>query len=175
MSNLAEHHYLVTFMAWQLAEWLNKRGSKLDIGKVLKYCLVHDLGELLGGDISMHYATANPKARTLAKKFEEENREFLAKLFHDDGKNFLELHQEMSDRSTDEVVVAKIADYIEPSHYKFYINQLTKSNLEMIRIKMYEMAHRAKDTTTQKNLKTFISEWIKDLPEGDVQTAILNA
>lgn len=47
LSNLAEHHYLVTFIAWQLAANLEKAGAQIDVRKVLEYALVHDLGELL--------------------------------------------------------------------------------------------------------------------------------
>ncbi|OGE83242.1 MAG: hypothetical protein A3B10_01130 [Candidatus Doudnabacteria bacterium RIFCSPLOWO2_01_FULL_44_21] len=31
LSGLAEHHYLVTFIGWQLANYLKKTGAKLDI------------------------------------------------------------------------------------------------------------------------------------------------
>ena len=31
LSNLAEHHYLVTFIAWQLARAANRAGAKLSI------------------------------------------------------------------------------------------------------------------------------------------------
>ena len=43
-SNLAEHHYLVAMIGWQLADLVNKKGAKIDSGKVLKFCLLHDLG-----------------------------------------------------------------------------------------------------------------------------------
>src|SRR3989344_4528618 len=71
VSNLAEHQYLVAMLGWQLAELVNARGAQVDVTKVLKLCLLHDLGELFGGDIGMYYAKANPQARTLAKQFEE--------------------------------------------------------------------------------------------------------
>ena len=44
LSNLAEHHYLVTFVAWQLASQVKRAGANIDIQKVLEFCLIHDLG-----------------------------------------------------------------------------------------------------------------------------------
>src|SRR3989344_2424446 len=79
LSNLAEHHYLVVFMAWQLAKHLNAKGANLDEKKVLEIAIIHDLGELFGGDISRPYAMANPRARKLAKAYEFENIRFLRK------------------------------------------------------------------------------------------------
>lgn len=170
LGNLAEHHFLVTFMAWQLSELINQKGGELNTGRVLEYGLVHDLGELLGGDISMHYATVNPKARTLAKAFEQENREFLAKFFPDGGKKFLQLHAEMSARSNDEVVVAKVADYIEVTHYKLYQNMLKESDLTMIETRLKDMISKASDRTVQDVLNDFVQEWVEELPKGDDHT-----
>src|SRR3989344_5119270 len=79
LSNLAEHHYLVTFIAWQLARQIKSKGANINVEKVLEFAMVHDIGELFGGDISMPYARANPKAREYAKAFEEENQKFLSK------------------------------------------------------------------------------------------------
>ena len=79
--NLAEHHYLVTMIGWQLALLAKTKGAAIDEFKVIKFCLLHDIGELFGGDIGMYYAKANRKARTLAKAFEEENQRFLSRFF----------------------------------------------------------------------------------------------
>ena len=67
LSDLAQHHFLVTFMAWQLALELQSRGAKIDVQKTMEIALVHDLGELFGGDISFHYGRKNPAARKAAK------------------------------------------------------------------------------------------------------------
>src|SRR6185436_17908737 len=69
ISNLAEHHYLVTFIGWQLAVNLKQAGANIDTQKVMEYCLMHDLGELMGGDISIWYAQMNKRARKHAKAF----------------------------------------------------------------------------------------------------------
>ena len=46
IGNLAEHHYLVTMIAWQLCELVNGKGAHIDTAKVLKFSLLHDIGEL---------------------------------------------------------------------------------------------------------------------------------
>src|SRR5690348_2583666 len=88
LSNLAEHHYLVTFIGWQLAENLKQMGAKINVQKVMEFCLIHDLGELMGGDISAPYARVNKKALKFAKQFEEENQKFISKYFGTQEKYF---------------------------------------------------------------------------------------
>src|SRR3989338_8738282 len=112
-SDLAQHQYLVTFFAWQLALHLNKKGAKLNILKVLEIAIVHDIGELFGGDISFHYGRANKPARQAAKAFEKENIKFLSKLF-EDPKQLLELNTlECGEITSDEAIVARFADLVE--------------------------------------------------------------
>jgi len=43
LSNLAEHHYLVTFIAWQLTLYVKSKGAKISVQKVLEFSLIHDL------------------------------------------------------------------------------------------------------------------------------------
>ena len=119
LGNLAEHHYLVTIIGWQLAVAVNKKGANLDTDKVIKFSLLHDIGELFGGDIGMYYAKTNPKARQYAKQFEEENQIFISKFFGNQ-EEFLALTKEILDSASDEAHIAKIADYLEVTHYKLY-------------------------------------------------------
>jgi 5'-deoxynucleotidase YfbR-like HD superfamily hydrolase len=121
LSNLAEHHYLVTFIAWQIALHLKSKGAKLNVGKVMEFAMVHDLGELFGGDISMPYAKVNPKAREYAKMFEEENQRFFAKFFGEQEDHFKNLGHEILDAVSDEALVAKFSDYIEHAHFKNFL------------------------------------------------------
>lgn len=168
LSNLAEHHYLVTFTGWQIASNLKEAGAKVDIQKVLEFCLIHDLGELLGGDISMPYAKANPKAREHAKAFEEENQRFLSRFFGNQSKHFKELGHEMLDAKSDEAIVAKIADYIEVTHYKQYVKVFSKFDTDLIKPKLASMVEKVKDPITKKELAKFTDNWIKDLTKKDI-------
>ena len=84
----------------------------------MEFCLIHDIGELMGGDISALYAMMNKRARKFAKAFEEENQKYLAKFFGDEAKYIRKITKEILDAKSDEALVAKIADYVECAHYK---------------------------------------------------------
>lgn len=47
LSNLAEHHYLVTFIAWQIAVHLKQKGAAIEVQQVLELSMIHDLGDCL--------------------------------------------------------------------------------------------------------------------------------
>ena len=94
-----------------MAKNLKALGANLNVEKVLEYAMVHDLGELLGGDISMPYARANRKAYRLAKAFEMENQRYLSKFFGKLAKNYRQLGAEVLNAKTDEARIAKISDY----------------------------------------------------------------
>jgi len=163
MGNLAEHHYMVSVIAWQLASSVNSVGAKLDIAKVFEFASIHDIGELFGGDISMPYAKANPKAREYAKKFEAENHSYIAKFFGDQSDHFKRLSAEILDAESDEAHIVKIADYIEVTHYKFFIGRFVQSDIELISEKMDKMISGMKDKIARKELTAFVKEWKKEM------------
>lgn len=163
LSNLAEHHYLVTVIAWQLALMVQKQGATINVQKVLEFTLIHDLGELFGGDIGMPYAKANPKARELAKAFEMENQNFLAQFFGEQKGHYLELSQEIMDAKSDEAIIAKIADYMEVTHYKAYVNLFSQADLDLIQPKLEVMISKMNDEAAKTSLSAFLKEWPKQL------------
>lgn len=159
ISNLAEHHYLVAFIAWQIVLLVERAGGKIDKAKVLEFSLVHDVGELLGGDIAMPYAKQNPKAREYAKAFEAENQKFLSKYFGE-GKEYFELlSAEILNASSDESRIAKLADYIEVTHYLVYVQHFTESDVALIEGKIEKIILDFSDQTAQQALKEFFEEW----------------
>ena len=160
--NIAEHHYLVTMIGWQLAELVNSKGAKIDTLKVLKFCLLHDVGEIFGGDIGMYYAKANPKARDAAKKFEEENQKFLSQYFGN-KKEVLDLTKEILESNSDEAHIAKIADYLEVTHYKLFNDQLKGKDHVLVAPKLTEKVSKIKDKIAKKELLTFIEVWSKKM------------
>lgn len=162
IGNLAEHHYLVAMIGWQIADALNKKGSDLDIAKILKFCLVHDIGEMFGGDIGMYYAKANPKAYQLAKQFEKENQQFMSSYFNNE-EEVKKLAEEVLDSQSDECHIAKIADYLEVTHYKLFNGQLKKDDIELIVPKLIEKANKMADTAARKTLTEFIEVWKKKM------------
>ncbi|MBX4197931.1 HD domain-containing protein [Candidatus Parcubacteria bacterium] len=163
LGNLAEHHYLVTIIAWQLASAVNTKGAKIDIQKVLEFCLIHDLGELFGGDVGMLYARANPKAREYAKKFEAENHIYIGKFFGNQRRHFLELSEEILNADSDESRIAKIADYLEITHYKFFMEKFTQTDIDLVAKKLPNMIDGMKDILAKRELNKFVKEWQKSM------------
>lgn len=51
VDNDIEHSYRVAMLCWML---IDEYKFKLDINKVIRYALVHDLPEVYAGDVSMH-------------------------------------------------------------------------------------------------------------------------
>ncbi len=158
LGNLAEHHYLVTMLAWQLCELVNSKGAKIDTYKVVKFSLLHDVGELFGGDISMYYAKANPQARTYAKQFEEENQKFLSGYFSNKDE-VLALTKEILESASDEAHISKVADYLEVTHYKFFNGMLEKKDIEMIAPKLAEKIEKMQDIIARTELLAFVESW----------------
>jgi 5'-deoxynucleotidase YfbR-like HD superfamily hydrolase len=172
LSNLAEHHYLVTFIAWQLGRMVIRDGAKIELAKVLEFALIHDLGELFGGDISMPYAKANPEARKYAKAFEAENHKFFSKYFADDQDHFAALSAEILDAKSDESILAKIADYIEVTHYKLYMDKMSHADLELVGPKLKEVIQKLSDEKAKESLTKFIDSWSAEMPGKDVMSII---
>jgi 5'-deoxynucleotidase YfbR-like HD superfamily hydrolase len=166
LSNLAEHQYLVTFFAWQLAQNLIENGAKINLQKILELSLAHDLGELFGGDISAPYAKVNPKAKKLAKAFEAENQKFFAKFFGASSAHFKKLGKEILDQNTDESLIVKVADYLECSHYLLYMDKFSPKELPFNISKLRGYAKKIKDKIVKKTLLDFLSVWEKDVFEN---------
>ncbi len=158
IGDLAQHHYLVTMLAWQLCELVNSKGAKIDTSKTIKFSLLHDIGELFGGDIGMYYAKANPEARKYAKLFEEENQKFLSKFFSNE-KEVKTLAKEILESNSDEAHIAKIADYLEVTHYKFFNGQLKKKDIELVAPKLAEKVGKLQDKVAKKELLDFVKTW----------------
>lgn len=170
LSNLAEHHYLVTFIGWQLAKNLISKGAKIDLLRVMEFCMIHDIGELMGGDISMHYAKVNPRARKFAKSFEEENQKFLSKFFGNEHVSFKKMAKEILNAKSDEALLAKVADYMEAAHFKVYVNAWKKSDLDLNLTNLLRFVSKIKDKTAKTELKRFIPEWFKELTTDSKST-----
>jgi len=175
LSDLAQHHYLVTFMAWRLCRLVNNAGASIDTEKVLEFALIHDLGELFGGDIAWPYGKANPKARRLAKAFEAENHRYLSQYFDQDNKYFKYLAKEILSAKSNESLIAKIADYIECTHYKLYIHRINKDDVIMVKKKIDNFIKKLKDPIAKKELGNFTNFWAKELTQKEIKEIFADA
>lgn len=75
----AEHSYQLAMAAWYL---ISTRNLKLDIGKVIKYALTHDLVEVYAGDTPFHskdktlHDTKQQREADALKKIKQKFQEF---------------------------------------------------------------------------------------------------
>lgn len=169
LSDLAQHQYLVTFIAWQLARNIKKQGFEINIERVMELALIHDLGELFGSDINYFYGRLNKKAKKAARQFENENIKFLSHFFGSDKNYFQGLAKELFAGKSLETVVAKISDYIEALLFKKYVGALSKKYDEndsaFKQVSYY--TKNIKDTKLKKIILDFLKHWTEDLPKGE--------
>lgn len=113
-SNLAEHHYLVTMIAWLLCEDINEHELLVKTEEVLKMCLIHDVGELFGGDVAAPLSRKRPDVKVHARAWENLTMEMLTALLPGKvQKTLMTTHKAAEEKATDEAMIAKIADLIE--------------------------------------------------------------
>lgn len=102
--SVAEHCWLMTLAAF----WMKDEFPEADMDRVLKMCLIHDLGEAFTGDVPAFEKTASN---------EQEEKKLLygwvASLPGDIAKEMLSLYDEMEKHETLEAKIYKAVDGLE--------------------------------------------------------------
>ncbi|MEN8906808.1 MAG: HD domain-containing protein [Clostridiales bacterium] len=104
--SVAEHSWRLSMLALVLEDYF----EEIDFNKVIKLCLVHDIGEVYDGDIS-----AITKVDE-GKKLRDETKaiKFISSYLGEKSKTkFVDLWQEYTNGSTIEAIIAKALDKIE--------------------------------------------------------------
>ena len=102
--SVAEHCWMASLMAY----FLNDEFPEADMGKVIKMCLIHDLGEAFTGDIPSFYKTADHEKEEEACLYRW--IESLPECYRDE---MLSLYDEMAKRETLEAKIYKAIDGME--------------------------------------------------------------
>lgn len=102
--SVAEHSWRITLMAYLVSDEF----PEADIAKVMKMCLIHDLGEAFTGDIPTFLKTAEDE-----KREEELLFKWTASLPEPFGTEMTELYHEMAERRTLEARIYKAMDSLE--------------------------------------------------------------
>lgn len=102
--SVAEHSWMAALMAMLL----QKEFPEADMGKVIKMCLIHDLGEAFTGDIPTFEKTSADE-----KTEETLLAEWVRSLPSDIGEEFSALYAEMTARITLEAKIYKAIDGLE--------------------------------------------------------------
>jgi putative hydrolase of HD superfamily len=114
--NDAEHSWHLAMMALVLAE---HSPQPVDVSRVIKMVLMHDIVEIDGGDFIVYdKAAAGEKAER-----EEECAQRVYGLLPDDMKEeFIALWREFEERKTPEAIFANALDRSEPTIQNYYTN-----------------------------------------------------
>ncbi|MBO4838057.1 MAG: HD domain-containing protein [Lachnospiraceae bacterium] len=102
--SVAEHSWRMTLMAY----WVSDEFPEADLLKILKMCLIHDLGEIFTGDIPVSAKTAADEARE-----EDLLTEWVASLPSPFREEMRALYDEMIARETLEARIYKAMDSLE--------------------------------------------------------------
>lgn len=106
--SVAEHCFQMTLMAMLLEQEFTEEFSDVDMGKVLRMCLIHDLGEAFTGDIP----TFEKNDADTAK---EENilTDWIESFPKKEREQWKALYKEMNELSTTEARIYKAMDKME--------------------------------------------------------------
>ena len=102
--SVAEHSWRMTLMAY----WVSDEFPEADLLKILKMCLIHDLGEIFTGDIPVSVKTAADETREEALLME-----WVASLPSPYREEMRALYDEMIARETLEARIYKAMDALE--------------------------------------------------------------
>lgn len=107
--NDAEHSWHLAVMAFMLSEYYG--GDALDIQKVMKMVLVHDLVEIYAGDT---YCYDEKDYEDKCEREKAAADTLFGMLPEDQCKEFMELWREFEDCNTDEAHFAAVLDRLQP-------------------------------------------------------------
>ena len=102
--SVAEHSWRVSLMAY----WISDEFPEADMNKVIKMCLIHDLGECFTGDIPTFDKTEADEQRE-----EQLLKEWVEQLPSPFREEMAALYQEMEARETVEAKIYKALDNLE--------------------------------------------------------------
>lgn len=159
--NDAEHSWHLAMMAIVLAEHSDK---PIDILKVLKMVLIHDIVEIDAGDTFIYDTTkshSNTEEELLAAK------RIFGLLPAEQAKEFIAIWEEFEEGTTDEAKFAKSMDRLEPLLQNTSNNGGTWAEFGVSYEKVYEKKKAI------KNGSTSIWNYAKNLLDESVERGIL--
>ncbi len=158
-SNLAEHHYLVTMMGWILCEYINSDESLINTDAVIRMCLIHDLGELFGGDVSAPLSQRYPDLKTHARAFETANLDMITSFLPPQIQLRLKMfHANAGLKDTDEAIVSKFVDLLE-MHYFLEHRSIVSPQKDAFYAKyIHPLLQEIIDVRIREKLETFLGD-----------------
>ena len=144
---VAEHSWRISLMAY----WISDEFPEADMNKVLRMCLIHDLGEAFTGDIPTFLKTSSDEKREV--ELLAESVSTLPQPFREE---MAALYREMNERKTLEARIFKAMDSLEA------LIQHNESNLSTWSENEYELnMHYADDKVSFSPYLTSLRELIR--------------
>lgn len=106
--NDAEHAWHMAIMAYVLKEYSNE---KIDVGKTMLMCLIHDLVEIDAGDT---YAYDEEAKKSQKEREEAAKERIFSMLPEDQKKELMALFEEFEERKSPEAKFARSMDNLQP-------------------------------------------------------------
>jgi len=106
--NVAEHSYYVAFLSMLIGDYLEEKGLEFDKLRLLRMALVHDVEEIISGDIIKVLKSGEFKKEL--DNLNLKSMQSLTGVLGEKGKLYLDLWQETKDKKTLE---AKIVDLVD--------------------------------------------------------------
>ena len=164
---LAEHHYGCMLVAYFLAAKIKQAGGKINERKLLLMLLMHDLGELFGGDVAAPLSRKYPDLREHKDQIGLRATEMLSSYMDKTTSTEVkQLFNELEFGDSDEHWVAKIIDqinhqlYIEKTidHLIYNADKYTYRR-NFVSNHIYTLPEKIKDQKTKKVLVDFLKEF----------------
>ena len=102
--SVAEHSWMATLMAFLMRDEF----PEADMDKVIRMCIIHDLGEAFTGDIPVFDKTSSDE-----KTEEELLYDWVRSLPEPESSEMMDLYEEMAARQTEEARIYKAIDGLE--------------------------------------------------------------
>jgi len=155
--NDAEHSWHIAVLAVLLAEHAN---AKLDVLKVIKMLLIHDIVEIDAGDT---YCYDDEGYKTKSFREEQAAKRIFGMLPDDQSSEFYDLWREFEDVSSNEAKFAAVLDRLQPLTLNYFKNGISWQEHEVHKEQVEKRNMHTFESS--ENLAELISAMINDAAE----------
>lgn len=139
----AQHSWHITVMAMILSEYSNE---KVDVCKVMKMLLTHDLVEIFAGDTFCYDKVGNSDKREREVAAAEK---IFGMLDEDKGKELRALWDEFEEMETPEALFAASMDRLQPMLNNYYNDGGTWKKYDVAKSDIYKRINPIKETSDE--------------------------
>lgn len=155
--SVSEHSYSVAFLAMLVGDYLADKGGKVDRLRLLKMALIHDVEEVISGDILK--TLKHGKFKEELGKLNEQNMYYLTRLLGGKKEEYLDFWREVKDGVTLEAKLISFVDMVDRIVYCLKESHLGNNYFREL------LEFEAKK----------LMDWIPELPELDEFIVTLSA